>query len=161
MGNKKGAAPSTEIKSASLNDRRRAAEEEATFYANLLKTRRSAEVEAGLKLLEEQRPVNLENIKESCISELQKFINQRGAIDSDTGKVSLPLMSVFKPNEASTIKRIETAQALINAIQLADSIETLHDLLQQAPASEPDLGTVICRCIVIGNITEDKALASL
>jgi hypothetical protein len=106
-------------------------------------------VSEGMKLLAEQRPLDLKNIKDSCDVELQRFIKMRGTIDSETGKIHLPLIA--KSDKAATIK---VAYDIMQRLKAATSLDAMRSVLQDAPMIEVDFEAVIGKCLTIMEIAQ-------
>jgi hypothetical protein len=140
------------------------AEARVNYYTQLINTpKKSVAIQAineGMDLLRAQRAINLDTIKDSCKSELQRFIDLRGSINKKTGTVHLPLMSVSASNQAATIKTIQAASALISKIERVDSFVALSELLDQESTNmSPDFTALIGRCMMITQLpTEDREL---
>ena len=108
-----------------------------------------------MKLLETKKQLNLENIRNSCAFELQRFIKMRGSIDS-SGKIHLPLMTISDKNSALVIKKIGVANDLIKRIEASNSLKGLYDTLQNEPSLSlgDDLDAVIGKCLVIVGLSK-------
>lgn len=152
MGHKKKYSAKGAVSSPSTEDRLCKVAEDIRYYSNLVEVKN--EIQEGLDILSEQRAINLENIKDSCKVELQRFIDMRGAIDKATGKIHLPLMSMSDPKSASTINEIGMASKLIKSIDASHSLEEMSDMLRTTSASlGEDLEAVIVKCILITGIS--------
>lgn len=128
------------------------AEEEFNYYDNLINS--SSEVLEAMQLLEEQRPITLDNIKDSCIHELQRFIDMRGSIDNDTGKIHLTLISKNDQNSVLTTNQIQMTDDLIKRIAASTSIDVMKETLQNAPRLGSDFEAMIVNCLHILQKTE-------
>jgi hypothetical protein len=151
MTYKKTDVPKKRMKNIRAEERIRMAEEEVNYYVNLLNL--PDEIQEGMELLEDQRPLNLATIKDSCQFELQRFITMRGLIDEGTGKIHTPFLTISDNNVTLALKM---AQALIKGVETAKSVEEINDILQKTSISDlssqslrDDLDASIGKCIVI------------
>lgn len=152
----------------------RKAEEAISYYDKLLSVPSTGsgaplpeEIRVGMDILKDQRAINLDNIKESCIFELQRFIDSRGSINKQTGEVHIPLMTISAQNTASTIKKMGSANNLISKIEKTDSIEALNAILLKESTSKlctskvgGDLRAVIGQCMLITGVASDYTRAN-
>jgi hypothetical protein len=145
----------------------RKAEEKVRYYDRLLgvpavgaaaKTSSSSTIKEGMDLLREQRDVTLENIKESCQLELQRFIDARGSLDKKTGEIHLKLLSIYSSNSVATTNKIKAAHDLIGKMEQAPSFKALNDILENEPTNmDDDFTAVLGKCMAITQfVTEYK-----
>jgi hypothetical protein len=149
MSHEKKDTPKKGIKSTSPEGRIHRAEEDVRYYNRLVETDTPEEVKEGMRILEKQRALDLTSIKDTCKFELQRFINMRGTIDKETGKIHLPLMTVSEQNTAPTIKKIKEANNLITSLEAANSWEEINNTFEGISTSNlgDDLDAVIGKCI--------------
>lgn len=115
----------------------------------------SDELAKGLGLLESLRPINVDTIKDSCITELKKFVAARGQIDSKTGKVYVAMALSSNPNTSTIEKQIKKADELLKEIGETKTIEELNHLLHKAGTmtnKQEDLDATIGKCLIIAAV---------
>ena len=95
------------------------------------------EVREGRKILKEERPITFENSKESCIKQVEKYIQSRGLINHQ-GHFKPSWMTIIFRNMRLTTQKIEEAKQLIEHLRSADSL----DEISQAIASTQTHGHV-------------------
>jgi hypothetical protein len=78
-------------------------------------------VDAGRQILNEQRPIDLENIRQSCLKELYRYISSRGTINSNYEFDPCFTTKHFR-NKVLTNQKVEIAKDLIKAIEIAGSL---------------------------------------
>ncbi len=135
-------------------------DEDIEFYSKLLANHSA--IKDGVRILKEQREINLTNLKESCVVELKRFMDMRGMLDKSTGKVHLPLLSVSPQNEARVMQSIRDADHLIQHIEHATSLSELDEKLQRFisdnTALSEDLMATINQCLTITSTFKGHAL---
>ncbi|MFJ1267112.1 hypothetical protein ACD661_00915 [Legionella lytica] len=88
-------------------------------------------------LLSAEKSPNLDSAKESCIKELERYINSRGKIHE--GKFSPSFITkVFRDAELTAYK-VTATQELIEHIRNASSLEDLRGLVENTYTSDPKL----------------------
>ena len=83
----------------------------------------------ALDILSAQRPKNIANIKESCIKELQNYINLRGSIINTKGDFEPSWRTIHFRDEMLTAKKVGAAWKLIASIGDAVSFEEIEELI--------------------------------
>lgn len=121
-------------------------------------------IKKAMQLLEQERPTNLANIKESCVHLLQRFMNSKGVVHNS--EVHLPLMEKSNQNADLTKKQIKIAHDLMKHIDTANSMEEVNEAIEktapvvfQGNGLGDSLGAVIGQCLIImesvkGNINK-------
>ncbi len=95
------------------------------------------EVKDGRNILIKERPVTLNNIKESCVKELEKYIRSRGSINTQGDFEPSFITKIFR-NKVLIATKIDAAKQLIALINDAGSIDDIQkniDDLQINPDS--------------------------
>lgn len=115
------------------------------------------EIRQGKETLKEKRPINLDNIKESCIKELERYINSRGSIHE--GKFKASLITRFFRNLELTSDKVGRTQNVIANIQNASSIGEITNLISAAQTDpvitkagsifSSNLGAKLGKCAII------------
>ena len=114
------------------------------------------DVDKGLQMLKKVRPIDLKNIKESCIEELKRYISLRGTID-DKGHFNPSLITQFFRNKELTASKVGIARELIANIDKAQSIDEMIVATNKAVANPdtsksrftPGLATSIEMCALM------------
>lgn len=88
------------------------------------------EVKKGTEILSEKRPITIENLKESCKTELTKYIKSRGSLDI-SGVFSPGLLTRIFRNQKLTKFKVEHAKSLIESIEKASSISEMRYSINQ------------------------------
>ncbi|MCW8451649.1 hypothetical protein [Legionella quinlivanii] len=83
----------------------------------------------GEKILLNERELSLDNLKESCIRELTRYINSRGSLVQ--GKFSESLTTRYFRDSALTATKVEYAKLLIDKIGDATSIDEIKALIDK------------------------------
>lgn len=78
------------------------------------------------------RAVTLENIKDSCINELHRYINSRGSLDINQEFQSSWVTRLFR-DPVLTLRKTNDALRLINVLKQTDSLKKLQNLLAVIP----------------------------
>lgn len=119
-------------------------------------------IKKAMQLLEQERPTNLANIKESCIHLLQRFIDSNGRMH-DT-EIHLPLMEQSNHKADLTKNQIRIAHDLMKNIEAANSMEEINEAIEQtAPlvfrgkGLGDSLGAAIGQCLLIMESVKDNS----
>lgn len=111
------------------------------------------------KFLKQHRAITLKNIKESCIKEINRYINARGSIEE--GKFSYGLVTLLFRNKNAVLYKAELALEIIKCLESADSYEDMNMILmkvRQDPIfsiKESDLASRIAVCeLMIRNVSD-------
>ncbi|MDR3502441.1 MAG: hypothetical protein P4L79_07645 [Legionella sp.] len=92
----------------------------------------STRIAEALDILLNLRALTLENIKDSCINELHRYINSRGSLDVKQEFQSSRLTRLFR-DPVLTVRKANDALRLINALKQTDSLKQLQMLLRVIP----------------------------
>ena len=84
---------------------------------------------SALEALEQIQPLKINQIKADCIAELQDYINARGQINWE-GFFEPSKITKMVRNEQLTISKVNAAEALVKAINVANSIVEIEQLVQ-------------------------------
>ncbi|WP_298625141.1 hypothetical protein [uncultured Legionella sp.] len=95
------------------------------------------EISKAKELLSAERSPTLESVKESCIKELERYINSRGSIYEGTFNPSFMTM-IFRDQQL-TAHKVSMTLHLINDIKNAKSSEEIHQLIIKACDNDPSL----------------------
>lgn len=119
------------------------------------------EVKAGIDILNDQRAITLENIKESLKVELQRYIDSRGAFNRE-GVFEPSLITRLFRNGVLTNTKVTAARELMDSITIASSLEEINQALRAKATKELTAGKVtrgfeaaIGRCMVITESSKD------
>ncbi|WP_133129528.1 hypothetical protein [Legionella yabuuchiae] len=119
------------------------------------------EVKAGKDILNDQRAITLENIKESLKVELQRYIDSRGAFNRE-GVFEPSLITHLFRNGVLTNTKVTAARELMDSITIANSLEEINQALRAKATKELTAGKVtrgfeaaIGRCMVITESAKD------
>jgi hypothetical protein len=120
------------------------------------------EIRIGKEILKEQRPINLENIKESCKVELQRYIDSRGSINKVTNTFEPSFMTRWFRNENLTRVKVEAVRDLMSKIDTASSLDEISAALKEKSTPElfsatytQGLSTAIAKCSVISEMAKN------
>lgn len=120
-----------------------------------------ANVDKGLQILKNERPINFDNIKESCIHELKRYISLRGSIDKNEQFNPSIATKLFR-NQQLTASKVGIARRLMDTIKKADSLEIMLTAIK-ASKEEPKalessftsgLGTSLGKCLLIVEVAK-------
>jgi hypothetical protein len=115
----------------------------------------AASEQESMRDLEKEKPINFENIKDSCLFELKRFIDERGSMNPETKEVFIPPQTVS--NEEETTRQMTIIDALSRNLMETSSPEEMHHLLQeQLTASPPEVNTVIGKCLRMTMMLDDN-----
>ncbi|WP_454781104.1 hypothetical protein [Legionella sp. WA2022007384] len=99
-------------------------------------------VSQGRKILDKQLHPNLKHSKESCLKELQDYINSRGTIN-DKGDFVPSDRTKYLRNSVVTARKVSIVQGIIDKIKGAHSYEALQAALRP---SEQEQGVLNVGC---------------
>lgn len=95
------------------------------------------EREKANSLLHAEKSPNLDSVKESCIKELERYINSRGSIHE--GKFSPSFTTKIFRDADLTVYKVAAMQNLIKDIKSAGSLESIREMVEGAYKSDPKL----------------------
>lgn len=110
----------------------------------------------GLELLKQQRPINVDNIKKSCINELKKYIESRGSINMKGEFEPSLLTRIFRDTQL-TSRKVAAAKNLIEDMRGMSELREIESAVK-GHLQTPDLtkarfasglGTSLGKCMLI------------
>lgn len=121
-------------------------------------------MQEGLDLLKEQRPINTDNIKDSCINELKKYIDSRGTINQH-GEFEPSLITRLFRNAQLTATKVNAAKELIKEISQAKQPEEIGSAIKKhldtpellKATFSSGLGSSLGTCMLIASIAKNEA----
>lgn len=123
---------------------------------------KTAGVQQGeeLLLLHRKKPIDLIHVKNACIENLNRYINSRGSIDSNTGGIKLTRISSFL--RSNTEFKIASVNRLIHKIQNAENISEIKDILDTAQKdpvlSKPGIYSYLKSCLGMSQLIVKTAI---
>ena len=85
---------------------------------------------SALEVLEQIQPLKINQIKADCIAEFHDYIYARGRINSAGFFEPSTITTIFR-NKSLTTSKVNAAESLIDAINGANSVEEIAQLIQQ------------------------------
>ncbi|WP_165483103.1 ankyrin repeat domain-containing protein [Legionella genomosp. 1] len=121
----------------------------------------------GKKILLNERELSLDNLKESCIRELTRYIDSRGSLVQ--GKFSESLTTRYFRDRALTATKVEYAKLLIDKIGDATSIDEIkalvdkqkHNAILKKSDHTSNLIVHLSRCSGMCDVVKREALKSV
>jgi hypothetical protein len=100
-----------------------------------LESNQPVEVNLARKNLEQIRPINLDNIKESCCIEIDRYIKSRGKLTSSNKFNESLITKIFRDRQL-TRKKVNRSIELKSQIKSAKTFEEIEDLLSNCLTKE-------------------------
>ncbi|MCW8451300.1 hypothetical protein [Legionella quinlivanii] len=127
------------------------------------KDRLSEAVNKAKNILLVERELSLDNLKESCIRELTRYLISRGSLKE--GEFSASLITRFFRNSELTATKAEYTKLLMHNIHNAESVEeikrlvhnTYKDQLLSASAHSVSLAVRLAQCSAMCEVVEEQS----
>ncbi|MDI1353230.1 MAG: hypothetical protein PSV35_10775 [bacterium] len=94
-----------------------------------VKPKTPEEVNVAKDLLKAQRPINFDNLKESCMVELKRYIASRGSLNESTDVFDPSFRTKHFRNTFLTVRKVNEALDLMIDINKADSLDELYSAI--------------------------------
>lgn len=82
------------------------------------------------QILKHEKPITMNQLKESCKAELERYINSRGTLNLD-GEFSPSFRTKFFRNQTLTAKKVDVAKELLQELDDANSPEDIQLAIQR------------------------------
>ncbi|MDF1678385.1 MAG: hypothetical protein P1U32_06810 [Legionellaceae bacterium] len=107
----------------------------------------------------QKRSINLDNIKESCKVELERYINDRGSMNVGKGFTPSIYSRIFR-NQVRLEKQVELCQSLIKTLDNAEEYQDLKDLFEpmRDTVSTGFSNTLSKCCLIIDNAEQEDIM---
>ncbi len=126
-------------------------------------------ISAAKQILTHEKPISMNQLKESCKAELERYINSRGTLNLD-GEFSPSFRTKFFRNQTLTAKKVDVAKELLQELDDANSPEDIQlaiqrikedpELISQGVIADELLNRINKCSFIIDNVSEFNLTAS-